>query len=129
VLALGVVVPAASGSAIDGAGSKVADSAVLSPGGRSLQLRGIVRCSACKAFTLGATVSQGSSGAIGQGGVRCTCQGAAERWVLTARTREATTFRAGAARVCVWVTARSTGGEAVDARQWCESVRLTIAGA
>jgi hypothetical protein len=46
---------------------------------------------------------------------------------VTARTREATAFRAGPARVCVWITARSTGGKAIDARQWCANVRLTFA--
>jgi hypothetical protein len=124
-LTAGVAVAAAS--AIDASGSTIADSARLGSAGRSLQLRGVVRCNTCRGFTLGATVSQGGSGAIAQGGVRCTCRGTAERWLLTARAREATTFRAGAARVCVWVTARSQGGKAIDARQWCESVELTVA--
>ncbi len=52
---------------------------------------------------------------------------AAERWVVTARAREATTFRPGPARVCVWITARGASGAAIDARQWCGSVRLTFA--
>jgi hypothetical protein len=110
------------------ASSTVSDSARLAAGGRALQVGGVVRCSACRGFTLGATVSQRGSGAIAQGGVRCTCDGVAEHWLLTARAREGTTFRRGPARVCVWVTARSQGGEAIDARQWCESVTLTPAG-
>lgn len=116
----------ASANAIDAGGSTVANSARLNAHGTALQLRGIVRCDTCRSFTLGATVSQGNSGAIGQGGVRCACHGAAERWLLTARTREATAFRAGPARVCVWVTARGSNGKAIDARQWCESIRLTL---
>jgi len=87
-------------------------------------LSGVVRCRGCRAFTLGATVSQPASGAIGQGGVRCTCRGAAERWLLTARAREATRFRAGSARVCVWVLARGPANRAIDARQWCATVML-----
>jgi hypothetical protein len=92
-------------------------------------LRGVVRCATCKRFTLGATVSQSSSGAVAQGGVRCECRGATERWLVTARAREATTFRAGTARVCVWIIARGTAGEAIDARQWCENVTLRFAEA
>ena len=128
VLSLAIGPSVAAAGAI-GASSTVADPARLAAGGRALQVRGVVRCSACSGFTLGATVSQRGSGAIAQGGVRCTCHSAAEHWVLTARAREGTRFRPGAARVCVWVTARSQGGEAIDARQWCESVTLTAAGA
>ena len=84
----------------------------------------MVRCKGCRTFTLGATVSQPASGAIGQGGVRCICRGVSERWQLTARAREATRFRPGSARVCVWVLARGTGNRAIDARQWCETVTL-----
>ena len=92
-------------------------------------LRGVVRCAACKRFTLGATVSQSSSGAVAQGGVRCVCRSATVRWLVTARAREATTFRAGTARVCVWIIARGTTGKAIDARQWCEDVTLRLAEA
>jgi hypothetical protein len=125
---LAALPPLASAGAIDAGASSIARSAHVNAKGTALQLRGVVRCSACKSFTLGATVSQAGSGAIGQGGVRCVCHGPAERWVVTARTREATTFRAGTARVCVWITARGASGAAVDARQWCETVRLTFAG-
>lgn len=90
-----------------------------------MRLTGDVRCPACRSFTLGVTVSQLASGAVGQGGVRCICRGASERWLLTARAREATHFRAGPARVCVWVLARGAGNRAIDARQWCETVVLT----
>jgi hypothetical protein len=109
-------------------GSTIADSARLAAGGRTLQVGGVVRCNSCRGFTLGATVSQRGSGAIAQGGVRCACHGSAEHWLLTARSREGTTFRPGQARICVWVTARSDGGDAIDARQWCENVKLTLPG-
>jgi hypothetical protein len=128
-VALAAGVPVASAGAIDPGASSIARSARLNAGGTTLQLRGVVRCGACKGFTLGATVSQADSGAIGQGGVRCQCDSATERWLVTAHSREATAFRAGAARVCVWLTARGSSGKAIDARQWCESVRLTFAGA
>jgi hypothetical protein len=114
----------ASASAIDPAGSHVAASARLGANGATVRLTGVVRCSGCRTFTLGATVSQPASGAVGQGGVRCVCQGTSERWLLTARAREATRFRAGSARVCVWVLARGPANHAIDARQWCETVML-----
>jgi hypothetical protein len=52
------------------------------------------------------------------------CHGDAERWLLTARAREATRFEPGAARVCVWVIARRAAAKPIDAAQWCESVAL-----
>jgi hypothetical protein len=121
---LGVFVPAASTSPIDPAGSNVGATAKLTANGTTLRLAGVVRCATCRSFTLGVTVSQPASGAVGQGGVRCVCHGASERWLLTARAREATHFKAGPARVCVWVLARGAGNRAIDARQWCETVVL-----
>jgi Family of unknown function (DUF6299) len=121
---LGALAGSATASAIDPAGSAVAGTARLGAKGTTVLLSGVVRCRGCRTFTLGATVSQPASGAIGQGGVRCICRGAAERWRLTARAREATRFRAGSARVCVWVLARGPANRAIDARQWCETVML-----
>ena len=123
-VSFGVLATSAPASAIDPRGSSVAGSARIAADGASVRLAGVVRCTTCRSFTLGATVSQPASGAVGQGGVRCICHGAAERWILTARAREATKFRAGQARVCVWVLARGTGNRAIDARQWCETVML-----
>ena len=123
-VSLGTLAQSASASAIDPKGSSVGASARIAADGASLRLSGVVRCTTCRSFTLGATVSQLASGAIGQGGVRCICHGAAERWILTARARESTKFRAGPARVCVWVLARGSGNRAIDARQWCETVVL-----
>jgi hypothetical protein len=114
----------ASASPIDRAGSNVSATAKLNANGTTVRLTGVVRCPTCRSFTLGVTVSQPASGALGQGGVRCTCHGAAERWLLTARSREATRFKAGQARVCVWVLARGVGNRPIDARQWCETVVL-----
>jgi hypothetical protein len=119
----------ASAGAIDPARSTIADTARLSKGATAVSLAGIVHCPNCRTFTLGATVSQRTSGAVGQGGVRCVCHGVAERWLVTARAREATRFKPGAARVCVWIIARGSGGEAIDAEQWCESVTLRPAEA
>jgi len=115
---------AASVSGIDRARSSVGDSASMGAAGRTLHLVGVVRCAGCRTFTLGATVSQRTSGAVAQGGVRCVCHGAVERWRLVARARESTAFQPGAARVCVWVIARSSAARPIDARQWCESVAL-----
>jgi hypothetical protein len=127
-LPLGVTT-SALGSGIDQAGSAVGDTARLDQAGTSVHLVGVVHCVGCRAFTLGATVSQRSTGAVGQGGVRCICRGTAERWLVTARAREATAFRPGAARVCVWVIARGLTGKPIDAQQWCERVALTRAEA
>jgi Family of unknown function (DUF6299) len=129
LLALSLVVTgSALANAIDPARSTVGDAARLNAGGTAIRLAGVMHCPSCRSFTLGATVSQSSSGAVGQGGVRCVCHGDAERWFLTARAREATRFEPGAARVCVWVIARRASAEPVDARQWCESVALRRAG-
>ena len=119
------VTTSALGSGIDQAGSAVGDTARVNQAGTVVHLVGVVRCAGCRAFTLGATVSQRSSGAVGQGGVRCVCNGAGERWRLTARSREATAFSPGAARVCVWVIARGPSDKPIDARQWCERISLT----
>ena len=124
MVSLGALAGAAQASAIDPSGSQVAGTARLGANGTTISLSGVVRCKGCRTFTLGATVSQPASGAIGQGGVRCICRGASERWQLIARAREATRFRPGSARVCVWVLARGTGNRAIDARQWCETVML-----
>ena len=124
VVSLGALAGAAPASAIDPSGSQVAGKARLGANGATISLSGVVRCKGCRTFTLGATVSQPASGAIGQGGVRCICRGLSERWLLTARAREATRFRPGSARVCIWVLARGAENRAIDARQWCEMVML-----
>ena len=115
--------------AIDPARSTIGNSARLNANATAVHLDGVVYCATCRRFTLGATVSQSGSGAVGQGGVRCVCRGAREHWLLTARTREATRFKPGAARVCVWIIARDSRGKAIDAKQWCESVTLRPAEA
>jgi hypothetical protein len=123
------LVPAglASARAIDPGRSSIERSARLSASATMVHLGGVVACATCRAFTLGATVSQASSGAVGQGGVRCACRAARERWLLTARAREATAFKPGAARVCVWIIARGATGKAIDAEQWCRAVMLRFA--
>jgi hypothetical protein len=128
VLSLG---PAGSASAraIDPAGTTIGNTARLSASARTLRLDGVVACADCRAFTLGATVTQSTSAAVAQGGVRCVCHGVRERWFLTARAREGTKFQAGGARVCVWIIARGATGTAIDANQWCETVTLRFASA
>jgi hypothetical protein len=117
----------ASAGAIDPARSTIADTARLTPGATAVRLAGVVHCGSCRTFTLGATVSQRTTGAVGQGGVRCACHGTAERWLLTARAREATRFKPGEARVCVWLLARGADRAPIDAAQWCERVTLRSA--
>ncbi|MDP9256090.1 MAG: hypothetical protein M3Q31_05990 [Actinomycetota bacterium] len=129
-LALSLVVSgSALARAIDPARSSIGNSGRLNASATAVHLDGIVYCASCRSFTLGATVSQSGSGAVGQGGVRCLCRGARVRWLLTARAREATRFKPGAARVCVWIIARASGGKAIDAEQWCEHVTLRAAEA
>ena len=117
------------GGAIDPGRSSVDDNSQLSANATAVRVAGVVHCRTCSRFTLGVTVSQSSTGAVGQGGVRCLCHGVAERWILTARAREATKFRTGTARVCVWIIARGASGRAIDAQQWCEGVTLRMAEA
>ena len=124
-----VLAGSAFAGAIDPARSTIGNSARLNASATAVHLDGVVYCSTCRRFTLGATVSQSTSGAVGQGGVRCVCRGAREHWLLTARTREATRFKPGAARVCVWIIARGSRGRAIDAEQWCENVTLRPAEA
>ena len=113
--------------AIDPARSAIGDSARLNANATAVHVEGVLTCATCRSFTLGATVSQNRSGAVAQGGVRCVCHGARERWLVTTRAREATRFKPGAARVCVWVIARGSAGRAIDAVQWCEAVTLRFA--
>jgi hypothetical protein len=115
--------------AIDPAGTSIGNGARLSSNRTTVGLGGVVACAGCRTFTLGATVSQRTSGAVAQGGVRCVCRGARERWSLSARTREGTKFRQGAARVCVWIIARGAASRAIDADQWCEDVTLRFSDA
>jgi hypothetical protein len=122
-LALGLTSPAFA-RAIDPAHTTVGNSARLGTDAKTVAIDGVVACATCRTFTLGATVSQRTSGAVAQGGVRCVCHGARERWTLTARAREGTRFRQGGARVCVWIIARRAAGRAIDAEQWCENVTL-----
>jgi hypothetical protein len=124
-----VLAGSAFAGAIDPARSTIGNSARLNASATAVHLDGVVYCATCRRFTLGATVSQSGSGAVGQGGVRCVCRGAREHWLLTARTREATRFKPGAARVCVWIIARGSRGKAIDAEQWCENVTLRPAEA
>ena len=125
LLALSLVATSSAvARSIDPARSTVGNAARLSTGGTALRLVGVMHCPSCRSFTLGATVSQRSSGAVGQGGVRCVCHGDAERWFLTARAREETRFEPGTARVCVWVIARRAAAKPIDAEQWCENVAL-----
>ena len=128
-LLLGGVVGSASAGAIDPGRSTIDDAARLNASATTVRLGGVVHCPTCRTFTLGATVSQRTSGAVGQGGVRCVCRGGAERWLLTARAREATRFKPGAARVCIWIIARDASRAAIDAQQWCERVTLRAAEA
>jgi hypothetical protein len=124
-----VLAGSAFAGAIDPARSTIGNSARLNASATAVHLDGVVYCATCLRFTLGATVSQSGSGAVGQGGVRCVCRSAREHWLLTARTREATRFKPGAARVCVWIIARGSRGKAIDAEQWCENVTLRPAEA
>jgi hypothetical protein len=118
-----------SAGAIERARSPIGDTARLTATANAVHIEGVVYCPTCRRFTLGATVSQAGSGAVAQGGVRCVCHGVRERWLVTARAREATRFKPGLARVCVWIIARGSAGKPIDAQQWCERVSLRFAEA
>jgi hypothetical protein len=125
--AVALTASVAPARATDAAQARIARSATLNARATAVLVSGVVVCATCRRFTLGATVSQRSSGAVAQGGVRCVCRGSRERWLLTAKAREATRFKPGRARVCVWLLARDGTGDAIDAGQWCENVSLRSA--
>lgn len=120
----GLVASAALAGAVDPRRSAINATAKLSDGGRLVHVTGRVRCARCTRITLAVTVSQ-RNGALAQGGVRCVCRSATERWIVNAKVRQATTLRAGRARVCTWVIGQGAGGKAIDAYQWCRDVTLT----
>ena len=113
----------AAAGAVDPAGTVIKLSAKLTKGGRMVHVTGQVTCASCTRLTLAVTVSQ-RTGALAQGGARCVCRAATERWAVTATVRQDVKLRAGPARVCTWVVAHGANGKPIDAYQWCRSVTL-----
>ena len=122
-VSLGLVAPAVMAGAVDPRHSAIDGKAKLMDAGRLVRVTGQVRCATCTHLTLAVTVSQ-RSGALAQGGVRCKCRADTERWIVTAKVRQATTLRAGRATICTWVIGQGAGGKAIDAYQWCRGVTL-----
>lgn len=110
-------------AAIDPLRTTIAATAKRSDAGRTLRVTGQVRCASCTRLAIAVTVSQ-RSGALAQGGVRCVCRAASERWTIVARVRDGVELRAGRARICTWIVARGSQGTPIDAHQWCRDVTL-----
>lgn len=121
----GLVAGSAAADAIDPAQTTMSPQAKVTNGGRSVSVSGQVHCVTCARFTLAVTVSQ-RGGGLAQGGVRCVCRIATERWIVTAKSRQASKLRAGPARVCTWVLAEGAEGDPIDAYQWCRNVTLRV---
>jgi hypothetical protein len=121
--ATGLIAATAWANAVDPAHTAINPTAKLTDSGRMVRVTGQVTCATCTRLTLAVTVSQ-RSGGLAQGGVRCVCRSATERWIVTARVREATILRSGRARICTWVVAQGADAKAVDAYQWCRDVIL-----
>jgi hypothetical protein len=110
--------------AVDPARTLVRPVAKLGGDGRTVRIMGQVTCATCTRLTLAVTISQ-RSGALAQGGLRCLCEAATEKWTITARVRTASTaLHAGRAQICAWVIAYGAKGKPIDAYQWCRVARL-----
>ena len=120
----GLAAPAVMAGAVDPRHSAINGQAKLMDGGRIVRVTGQVRCPTCTRITLGVTVSQ-RTGGLAQGGVRCVCRSATERWIVNAKVRQTTRLRAGRARICTWVIGQGASGKAIDAYQWCGDVTLS----
>lgn len=110
------------------AGTHIAGTATLNASGTAIRLRGQVQCTGCTRFTLGVTVTQRRSGALGQGGVRCRCRSATTGWAVTTRLRGTVPFAPRRAIACGWVIAYGTSRTPIDAYQWCDTVTLVRTG-
>jgi hypothetical protein len=96
----------------------------LAPSGRVVVLSGSVVCGGCGVVTLGVTLSQASTGALAQGGIRCRCSDGTIRMTIRAVARYGT-FTPGRAKACAWLV--SEGSEtAGTARQWCRPMTLVL---
>jgi hypothetical protein len=120
----GVIAATARANAVDPRHTVISPTAKLAHAGRMVRVTGQVRCATCTRITLVVTVSQ-RSGGLAQGGVRCVCRSATERWIVNARVRQATKLQSGRARICTWVIAQGADGKALDAYQWCRDVTLS----
>jgi hypothetical protein len=108
---------AAARAAIDSPGR-------LAPSGRVVHLTGSLVCGGCGVVRIGVTLSQKSTGALAQGGIRCRCSGGTRQMTIRAVARYGT-FAPGRAKVCAWLV--SSGSEAAgSAIQWCRPMRLVL---
>jgi hypothetical protein len=121
--ATGVIAASATADAVDPLHTAINPMAKLTHAGRMVRVTGHVTCATCTRITLAVTVSQ-RNGGLAQGGVRCVCRSATERWIVTARVRQVTKLQSGRARICTWVIAQGADAQALDAYQWCRDVTL-----
>jgi hypothetical protein len=119
----GAFAATAKANAVDPRHTVIDSRAKLTHSGRMVRVTGQVRCGACARLVLAVTVSQ-RGGGLAQGGVRCVCQSATERWIVNARVRQATKLQSGRARICTWVIAQGADAKPLDAYQWCRDVTL-----
>jgi hypothetical protein len=92
--------------------------------GRQIVVTGPIVCTAGEGVTLRVTVTQRSTGAVGQGRTRFPCTGALQQWEVRVAHDKKAAFAYGAVTAVAFVrtTARGT---LTDAHQWLVEVTVT----
>jgi hypothetical protein len=96
----------------------------LTERGRELMVTGPIVCTAGERTTLHVTVTQRTTGAVGQGDTRLTCTGALQQWEVRVSHHKRAAFAYGAATAVALARTRVQGAP-TDAHQWL--VELTVA--
>ena len=96
----------------------------LAPSGRVVHLTGSLVCGGCGIVRIGVTLSQRSTGALAQGGIRCRCSGGSRQMAIRAVVRYGT-FAPGRAKVCAWLVSGGSDTAGI-ATQWCRPMRLVL---
>jgi hypothetical protein len=92
--------------------------------GRQIVVTGPIACTAGEGVTLRVTVTQRSSGAVGQGRTRFPCTGALQQWEVWITHDKKSAFAYGVATAVAF--ARTTAqGTPTDAHQWLVEVTVT----
>ena len=92
--------------------------------GRQIVVTGPIVCTAGERVTLRVTVTQRSTGAVGQGHTRFTCTGALQQWEVWITHGKKAAFAYGVATAVAF--ARTTAqGTPTDAHQWLVEVTVT----
>ena len=97
---------------------------VLAKNGVHLQVTGPIACTAGESVELRVTVTQRTTGAVGDGGARITCTGNDQIWRVQLQKTGRETFEPGAA-VAVAFARTSFRGQVTDAHQWLVDMKIS----